>query len=118
MRPRGLQPPAAPDHAGRNDERVMETYPEMNREIVKLLRIGNDAPSLYAAARIEELEAEVERLKGILDPQIEWGIETAAHVAHLLSENGTLKAEVERLTKVVRTLRTDRRSVQRQLERR
>jgi hypothetical protein len=35
---------------------ALATYPEMNRQIVSLLRLGGSALSLYAAARIEELE--------------------------------------------------------------
>jgi len=48
----------------------METYPEMNEKIIEILRfadIGSDPCSHYAAARIEELEAEVERLQGSVD---------------------------------------------------
>lgn len=40
----------------------MTTNPEMNAQIVGILRTGNEA-SQYAAARIEELEAEVTRLQ-------------------------------------------------------
>ena len=44
---------------------AIETYPEMNAKIVGLLRWVKDNPvMLYAAQRIEELEAEVEGLKG------------------------------------------------------
>ena len=44
---------------------AIETYPEMNVKIVGLLRWVKDNPvMLYAAQRIEELEAEVEGLKG------------------------------------------------------
>ncbi len=43
----------------------MTTYPEMNAQIVGILRTGNET-SQYAAARIEELEAEVEQLRGII----------------------------------------------------
>ena len=51
---------------------ITETYPEMNTKIVGILRWGGDDPmALYAAQRILELEAEIERLrtslKGILD---------------------------------------------------
>ena len=35
----------------------MNTYPEMNAKITKLLRFSNDPKCLYAAERIEELEA-------------------------------------------------------------
>ena len=36
----------------------IKTYPEMNAQIVSLLRIADDSPAcLYAAKRIEELEA-------------------------------------------------------------
>ena len=40
-----------------------ETYPEMNTKIVGILRWGGDPMALYAAQRIEELEAEVKRLQ-------------------------------------------------------
>ncbi len=33
------------------------TYPEMNSQIVRILRISNDPAQNYAAQRIEELEA-------------------------------------------------------------
>ena len=43
---------------------TIETYPEMNAKIVELLRWDADDPmSLYAAQRIEELEAEIKRLQ-------------------------------------------------------
>jgi len=43
---------------------TIKTYPEMNARIVSILRIcGADPSLLYAAQRIEELEAEVERLR-------------------------------------------------------
>lgn len=43
---------------------TIETYPEMNTKIVEILRWATDDPALlYAAQRIEELEAEVERLQ-------------------------------------------------------
>jgi len=41
----------------------INTYPEMNAKIVDILSISDSPSSLYAAARIRELEAEVERLK-------------------------------------------------------
>jgi hypothetical protein len=41
----------------------MKTYPEMNEKIKKLLRFEDTKVALYALARIEELEKEVERLK-------------------------------------------------------
>ena len=34
----------------------IETYPEMNKRIVEILRLGYEPMDLYAAARIEELE--------------------------------------------------------------
>ena len=41
----------------------IQTYPAMNENIAWLLRMTKDSPvSIYAAARIEELEAERERL--------------------------------------------------------
>lgn len=44
----------------------MITYPEMNAVIVSLLRGAGQNYSVYAAARIEELERENTRLKGAL----------------------------------------------------
>ena len=41
----------------------METYPEMNDQIVRLLREHDNPACLYAAQRIEELEAEVRKLR-------------------------------------------------------
>lgn len=38
---------------------MITTYDEMNKEIVKILRISDEPDKLYAAARIEELEAEL-----------------------------------------------------------
>jgi len=50
---------------------TIETYPEMNAEIVDLLRRDKDNPvMLYAARRIEELEAETERLRKTLSKSI------------------------------------------------
>ena len=40
----------------------MNTYPEMNENIVTILRWTDNPVSLYAAVRIEELEAKQERL--------------------------------------------------------
>lgn len=37
----------------------MKTYPAMNAKIVDLLRLRDDPVSLYAAARIEELEKKI-----------------------------------------------------------
>lgn len=45
----------------------INTYPEMNREIKKLLRLGGSNSGLYAAQRIEELEREVERLEAYIE---------------------------------------------------
>ena len=42
---------------------LMPCYPEMNAKIVKLLRMKDDPMCLYAADRIEELEAENARLR-------------------------------------------------------
>ncbi len=47
---------------------TIETYPKMNARIVNILRINNDNPVMsYAAQRIEELEAEVGRLRTSLE---------------------------------------------------
>jgi hypothetical protein len=43
----------------------IKTYPEMNRSIKKLLKLEGSNVSLYALARIEELENEVEKLKQV-----------------------------------------------------
>jgi len=52
----------------------MNTYPEMNEEIISLLRMTPDNPvCMYAAMRIEELEAELAALEVI---------EGAARVVH------------------------------------
>lgn len=40
----------------------MKTYPAMNAKIVDLLRLRDDPVSLYAAARIEELEKKIAEL--------------------------------------------------------
>lgn len=45
----------------------MITYPAMNSEIVRLLRISDDADKRYAALRIEELEREVEEYRRLFD---------------------------------------------------
>jgi len=42
---------------------TIKTYPKMNDNIVEILRYTDNPPMLYAAQRIEELEAEVERLQ-------------------------------------------------------
>jgi hypothetical protein len=64
---------------------TITTYPEMNGQIVGILRLGGTSPDLYAAARIEELEAEVKRL---LDERAEW-IEAVRHVLPVIA----IKAE-------------------------
>ena len=42
----------------------INTYSAMNDEIAKILRMSGEQPDLYAAQYIEQLEAEVERLRG------------------------------------------------------
>lgn len=42
---------------------TITTYPEMNQKLVGILRVGKKQHCLYAAQRIEELEAEVKRLQ-------------------------------------------------------
>lgn len=42
---------------------VIETYPEMNKQIKSLLMLSDEPTHQYAAKRIGELEAEVERLE-------------------------------------------------------
>jgi len=47
---------------------TVKTYPMMNERIVGILRwMKSNLPTLYAAQRIEELEAEVERLRAELE---------------------------------------------------
>lgn len=41
----------------------IKTYPQMNERIVELLVLSGGNYCLYAAARIQELEQEVERLR-------------------------------------------------------
>jgi len=70
----------------------VKTYPTMNAKIVDLLKMKDDPTSLYAAARIEELERRVkraEKMEKALDracgflkvtifacpPEDNWGIE-------------------------------------------
>ena len=43
----------------------MNTYPAMNEQITDILRWSDNHASLYAAARIEELEAELDELTAI-----------------------------------------------------
>ena len=45
----------------------MHTTPEMNAQIVDILRTSSEPHSLYAAARIEELEGIVDRLPETAD---------------------------------------------------
>jgi hypothetical protein len=45
----------------------MNCYPEMNKQIVSLLRVHDNPAVLYAADRIEELEAQVARRDEILN---------------------------------------------------
>lgn len=57
---------------------VIKTYPEMNVKVVDLLRIGGEFNELYAAQRIEELEAENAALKDKLEKQMLEDIECKA----------------------------------------
>jgi predicted TIM-barrel enzyme len=41
----------------------INTYPEMNAEIAKILRLSGSAPDIYAAQYIEELQAEIAAFK-------------------------------------------------------
>lgn len=43
------------------DIKGITLYPEMNAKIKDILRVSNDPVCLYAAARIEQLERELER---------------------------------------------------------
>lgn len=45
------------------DYKSINTYPEMNKVVKNLLILQNDNYTLYAAKRIEELEAENDSLK-------------------------------------------------------
>lgn len=56
----------------------MKTNPEMNAEIVRILRVGEEPHLMYAALRIEELEAIVKKLQvtadgvPVTEPDIVW----------------------------------------------
>ena len=96
---------------------IPRTNPEMNKQIVGILRLGNE-PSQYAAQRIIELEAENERLQGdvkqLRDPLsnpefvqsvVEWAGEEMvkklkAEITKLHTEIDRLQAEIERLEAV------------------
>ncbi len=41
------------------------TYPEMNKQIVRILRTYSEPDILYAANRIEELERQLEQIIGL-----------------------------------------------------
>ncbi len=43
------------------------TYPEMNKQIVRILRTYSEPDILYAANRIEELERQLEQIIGLWD---------------------------------------------------
>lgn len=60
---------------------TIETSPKANAKIVEILRISSNLLSLYAAQRIEELEAEVERLRRILEETGLWAILEEAGLA-------------------------------------
>jgi len=68
----------------------MNTYPAMNEQIVDVLRWTDNPASLYAAARIEELEAERDALAGVLGD---------ANELH-----GEVRAERDKLQKVCEAL--------------
>ena len=50
----------------------MKTYPAMNEQIVGILRMSDKPAVLYAAARIEELEAERDTLVEACEAAMEW----------------------------------------------
>ncbi|MDD3906460.1 MAG: hypothetical protein PHS46_08090 [Candidatus Omnitrophica bacterium] len=53
---------------------ALRTYPEMNKNIVGILRINSDNPTgLYAANRIEELESRVKELEEKIRNEPSWG---------------------------------------------
>ncbi len=56
--------PACIENGEQNMAETPQTHPEMNREIVSLLRISGEPFQLYAAARIEELERERDEARG------------------------------------------------------
>ena len=49
----------------------METYFAMNKEIVRLLRISDEADKQYAALRIEELERDYEECQKVKNVLLE-----------------------------------------------
>lgn len=49
----------------------IKTYEEMNKQICGLLKLSGDNVSLYAAQRIQELEAENDKLRARLENAIE-----------------------------------------------
>jgi len=80
----------------------IKTHPALNKKIIGILRFGGRRTELYAAARIEELEAEVEQL----------------HRNILLTRTETiLAAEQTRLNDEVKRLNTMRLQQQREIER-
>ena len=52
----------------------IELYPEMNAKIKEILRTGQDPYCWYAAARIEQLEKELERYKNLPDGKLYSGL--------------------------------------------
>jgi len=50
---------------------MITTYDDMNKSIVKILRVGASHPSLYAAQRIEELEGDNKRLQAELNAALQ-----------------------------------------------
>ena len=70
----------------------IQTYPAMNENIAWLLRMTKDSPvSIYAAARIEELEAERDALRALLS---EW-----LHEGRFLVANTPEKDDLVRRTR-------------------
>ena len=52
---------------------MVKTYPEMNKKIIRLLRIGDNQVDQYAAQRIEELEFKLTKIQRILKEPAPFG---------------------------------------------
>ena len=79
---------------------MIHTYPEMNREIIGLLRLNPENPvDLYAAQRIEELESERLEYRDICAQQAEdeglWFVAHTASEAYLQQELRKLHSAIE-----------------------
>jgi len=75
----------------------MNTYPEMNADIVNILSMAADPVCQYAAARIEELEDEREALKKACEAFAQWRTPTARDW-----DNGAIRDEFNALQQQAR----------------